>query len=114
MASAGAKGFKSIKSLPVDYRFSGLPEKNTVSNSSVISISIPENGSGNMDKVVDDDSPYGQNDRPSIDDEDINPSVSPQGSVLASWGNKRWGDTASYVAKKVNFVFKLQFLFVIN
>nr|AAB71526.1 unconventional myosin [Helianthus annuus] len=65
-----------------------------------------------MDRVVDDDSPYGQgssfllNDRPSVDDvnddddADVNPSVSAQGSVLGSWGNKKWGDTASYIAKK--------------
>ncbi|KAJ0682605.1 hypothetical protein HanPI659440_Chr16g0649161 [Helianthus annuus] len=62
-----------------------------------------------MDRVVDDDSPYGKgssfllNDRPSVvdvNDDDVNPSVSAQGSVLGSWGNKKWGYTASYVAKK--------------
>ncbi|MFS7981567.1 hypothetical protein Hanom_Chr10g00952511 [Helianthus anomalus] len=71
-----------------------------------------------LDRVVDDDSSYGQwssfllNDRPPVDDaddDDVNPSVSAQGSVLGSWGNKKWGDTASYFAKKVNLVFKLLF-----
>ncbi|GKC80644.1 hypothetical protein Tco_1131418 [Tanacetum coccineum] len=99
MASDGGPRFKSIKSLPVDYRFKG--EKGSVGDSGV-SVSIPENGSGNMDRVVDDDSPYGQSssfmvdDRPSADDEeDVNPSVSPHGSALGLWGNKQWGDTAS-------------------
>ncbi|GJS71703.1 myosin-1 isoform X1 [Tanacetum coccineum] len=104
MATDGGPRFKSIKSLPVDYRFKG--EKGSVGDSGV-SVSIPENGSGNMDRVVDDDSPYGQSssfmvdDRPSADDEeDVNPSVSPHGSALGLWGNKQWGDTASYVPKK--------------
>ncbi|KAI3731749.1 hypothetical protein L1987_62938 [Smallanthus sonchifolius] len=76
MATDGAHRLKSVKSLPVDR------------------------------VVVDDDSPYGQsssflrNDGPSVDDEDANPSVSPLGSALGSWGNKRWGDTGSYAAKK--------------
>ncbi|KAJ0444734.1 putative myosin ATPase [Helianthus annuus] len=105
---AAAARFKSIKSLPVDYRFMGSSGEKSANSS--VSVSIPENG--NMDRVVDDDSPYGQgssfllNDRPSVDDvnddddADVNPSVSAQGSVLGSWGNKKWGDTASYVAKK--------------
>lgn len=124
MASAGdgAPRFKSIKSLPVDYRYDGSSaekEKSGSNNSSMISVSIPENGVGNMDRGVDDDSPYGQNsnfllnDRPSTDDDDVNPSVSSQGSVLPSWGNKKWGDTASYVAKKVNLLSKLQFFLFI-
>lgn len=101
MATDGGPRFKSIKSLPVDYRFKG--EKGS-SGDSGMSVSIPENGSGNMDRVVEDDSPYGHmlDDRPSADDEDVNPSVSPHGSALGMWGNKQWGDTASYVAKKVN------------
>ncbi|KAJ9563452.1 hypothetical protein OSB04_008612 [Centaurea solstitialis] len=109
----GAPRFKSIKSLPVDYRFMSSAEKSTTSgNSGVMSVSIPENGSavgGDNMNQVEDDSPYGQrtpsstffmNDRPSLDDEDIDPSVSPQGSVRPSWGENKWGDTASYVAKK--------------
>ncbi|XP_076939107.1 myosin-1-like [Bidens hawaiensis] len=100
--SGGGARFKSIKSLPVDYRFMEKTEKGTGGG---ISVSIPENGSGNMDRDVEDESPYGLSstvERPSVDDEveDVNPSVSPQGTVLGSWGNKRWGDTASYVAKK--------------
>ncbi|CAH1416612.1 unnamed protein product [Lactuca virosa] len=104
MSTDRAPRFKSIKSLPVDYRFMGSAEKSTSSTSSMISVSIPENG--NTDQIVDDDSPYGRrstffmNDRPSMDDEDVNPSISPQGSVLSSWGETKWGDTASYIAKK--------------
>ncbi|MFS7906797.1 hypothetical protein Hanom_Chr01g00063451 [Helianthus anomalus] len=96
---------------------------------SLVSVSVPENG--NMDRVVEDDSPYGKgssfllNDRPSVvdvndddddddDDDDVNPSVSTQGSVLGSWGNKKWGYTASYFAKKVNLVFKLHFSCCLN
>nr|XP_043623219.1 myosin-1 isoform X2 [Erigeron canadensis] len=124
MASDGAGRFKSIKSLPGDYRFSGLGEKvklkgsdnnNNNSSSSLMSVTIPENGGGNIDRVVDDDSPYGQrssfamNEDRVLDDDDgddVNPSVSPQGSVLPSWGNKKWGDTASYVAKKLQSWFQ--------
>ncbi|KAF5809021.1 hypothetical protein HanRHA438_Chr04g0162301 [Helianthus annuus] len=73
---AAATRFKSIKSLPVDYRFMGSSGEKYAN--SLVSVSVPENG--NMDRVVDDDSPYG--------------------SVLGSWGNKKWGYTASYVAKK--------------
>ncbi|CAI9278873.1 unnamed protein product [Lactuca saligna] len=104
MSTDRAPRFKSIKSLPVDYRFMGSAEKSTSSTSSMISVSIPENG--NADQIVDDDSPYGHrstffmNDRPSMDDEDVNPSSSPQGSVISSWGETKWGDTASYIAKK--------------
>ncbi|KAF5803698.1 hypothetical protein HanRHA438_Chr06g0283541 [Helianthus annuus] len=116
---AAAARFKSIKPLPVDYRFMGSSGENSAN--SLVSVSIQENG--NMDRVVDDDSPYGQgssfllNDRPSVDDDnddDVNPSVSAQGSVLCSWGNKIWGDTASYVVKKVNLVFKLLFCCCLN
>lgn len=112
-SGGGGARFKSIKSLPVDYRFMEKAEKGA---SGGISVSIPENGSGNMDRDVDDESPYGLGsslERPSVDDEveDVNPSVSPQGTVLGSWGNKRWGDTASYVAKKVNLVSKFLIYF---
>ncbi|MFS7914618.1 hypothetical protein Hanom_Chr02g00155541 [Helianthus anomalus] len=72
-----------------------------------------------LDRLVDDDLPYGQgssfllNYRRHVDDadddDDVNPSVSAQGSVLGSWGNNKWGDTASYFAKKVNLVLKLLF-----
>ncbi|KAI3764162.1 hypothetical protein L2E82_14165 [Cichorium intybus] len=104
MSTDGAPRFKSIKSLPVDYRYPGSAEKSTSSTNSMISVSIPENG--NMDQITDDDSPYGQrstlfmNDRPLMDDEDVNPSISPQGSALSSWGETKWGDTAAYAAKK--------------
>ncbi|KAI3498060.1 hypothetical protein L1887_33781 [Cichorium endivia] len=104
MSTDGAPRFKSIKSLPVDYRYPGSAEKSTSSTNSMISVSIPENG--NMDQIADDDSPYGQrstlfmNDRPLMDDEDVNPSISPQGSALSSWGETKWGDTAAYAAKK--------------
>lgn len=119
MSTDKAPCFKSIKSLPVDYRFMGSAEKSTSSTSSMISVSIPENG--NTDQIVDDDSPYGHrstffmNDRPSMDDEDVNPSISPQGSVLSSWGETKWGDTASYIAKKVNLDSKSQlpYLFLV-
>ncbi|KAI3731753.1 hypothetical protein L1987_62942 [Smallanthus sonchifolius] len=70
MATDGAHRLKSVKSLPVDR------------------------------VVVDDDSPYGQSSSFLRNDEDANPSVSPLGSALGSWGNKRWGDTGSYAAKK--------------
>ncbi|KAJ0733507.1 hypothetical protein HanPI659440_Chr11g0409041 [Helianthus annuus] len=118
---AVAARFKSIKSLPVDYRFMGsLGEKYA---NSLVSVSVPENG--NMDRVVDDDSSYGKgssyllNDRPSVvdvndDDNDVNPSVSAQGSILGSWGNKKCGYTASYFAKKLNLVFKLHFSCCMN
>ncbi|PWA59657.1 SNF2 domain-containing protein / helicase domain-containing protein / F-box family protein [Artemisia annua] len=56
MATDGGPRFKSIKSLPMDYRFKG--EKGS-SGDSGMSVSTPENGSGNMDRVVEDDSPYG-------------------------------------------------------
>ncbi|MFS7959392.1 hypothetical protein Hanom_Chr08g00690531 [Helianthus anomalus] len=116
---AAATRFKSIKSLPVDYRFMGSSGEKYAN--SLVSVSVPDNG--NMDRVVDDDSPYGKgssfllNDRPSVvdvNDDDVNPSVSSQGSVLGSWGNKKWGYTASYVAKKVNLVFKLHFSCCLN
>ncbi|KAI3518784.1 hypothetical protein L1887_07597 [Cichorium endivia] len=43
-------------------------------------------------------------DRPLMDDEDVNPSVSPLGSALSSWGETKWGDTAAYAAKKINSI----------
>lgn len=95
--------FKSIKSLPVDYRFMDSTEKSASSNSSMRSDSMRKNGgtvhgNHNIDQV-DDDSPYGNN-SPIVlmDDEDVTPSFSNKNSILPSRG---WDDISVYNAKKV-------------
>lgn len=122
--------FQSLKSLPADFRFSGLPasdrfgksDDGNLGNSNVISSSIPENGGlgdidvaegiegspgalGDMDQV-NDDSPYSGNtisieDGPSRGDEDLD-SVAPSlPSISSSHRERRWGDTTPYAVKKV-------------
>ncbi|CAB4295995.1 unnamed protein product [Prunus armeniaca] len=122
--------FQSLKSLPADFRFSGLPasdrfgksDDGNLGNSNVISSSIPENGGlgdidvaeegvegspgalGDMDQV-NDDSPYSGNtisieDGPSRGDEDLD-SVAPSlPSISSSRRERRWGDTTPYAVKK--------------
>uniref|UniRef100_A0A251L150 Myosin motor domain-containing protein n=1 Tax=Manihot esculenta TaxID=3983 RepID=A0A251L150_MANES len=116
---------ESIKSLPVDFRLTGslsldqLEKSDDVNakNSDAICSTIPENdslGNGVVDGVpdingndVNEDSPYSGNiiaveGRPSSGDGDLDivTSVSPSPSISRSHTEQRWGDTASYAAKK--------------
>ncbi|KAI3746539.1 hypothetical protein L6452_08973 [Arctium lappa] len=74
------------------------------SNGSMISCSIPKNGGAAGNDNVD-DSRYGHgstilmNERPSMDDKDVNPSTSHQNSILPSRG---WDDIFVYNAKKLD------------
>ncbi|CAN6728034.1 unnamed protein product [Malus baccata var. baccata] len=114
--------FQSIKSLPGDFRFSGLPasdrfgksDDGNLGNSNVISSSIPENGGfegvegsigplGDMEQV--DDSPYGRNtisteDSPPRGDEDLDSVAPSMPSIASSRREHRWGDTNPYAVKK--------------
>lgn len=120
---------ESIKSLPVDFRLTGslsldqLEKSDDVNakNSDAICSTIPENdslGNGVVDGVpdingndVNEDSPYSGNiiaveGRPSSGDGDLDivTSVSPSPSISRSHTEQRWGDTASYAAKKVLYI----------
>lgn len=125
-----------IKSLPGDFRMMGAPASSdpfgesghgVLGNSEIFSSRNPgngflgaeavervENSSINMDQV-NEDSPYGVNtvsveDRPSVDNEDLDSMALPSPSVSASRSEHRWGDTTSYAAKKVfyGFCFRLK------
>ncbi|KAI3734237.1 hypothetical protein L6452_13702 [Arctium lappa] len=97
--------FDSIKSPPADYRFMDSHGKSRNSNGSIISYSIPKNGGAAGNDNVD-DSRYGHgstllmNERPSMDDKDVNPSTSHQNSILPSRG---WDDISVYNAKKTQY-----------
>ncbi|PQP98353.1 myosin-1 [Prunus yedoensis var. nudiflora] len=86
--------FQSLKSLPADYRFSGLPASDRFGKSD-----------GGIWETVNDDSPYSGNtisieDGPSRGDEDLD-SVAPSlPSISSSHRERRWGDTTPYAVKK--------------
>uniref|UniRef100_A0A5B7AAI2 Putative myosin-1 n=1 Tax=Davidia involucrata TaxID=16924 RepID=A0A5B7AAI2_DAVIN len=113
---------QSIKSLPVEFRFMGLPTSHgfdksdavNANNTNMIPDSIPENGElaaevvRNTDNNMDqdnDESPYGRltlsvEEGPSIVDEDLNTATSSLQSFVPSRTESKWSDTTSYVAKK--------------
>jgi myosin-5 len=117
---------QSIKSLPGDFRFMGLPTSHPSENSEDVNqrkgnmvpiATIPENGDstgevveggedGNNDTNQDpDESPYGRFDisvetRPSVGSEDLD--LAPPLCTSAPLGTEsKWGDTNPYAAKKV-------------
>ena len=109
--SQALPSLQSIKSLPVDFRFTG-----NVGDSVAMYSSIPEHdssrdgaGDGDLDIVgidVNEDSPYSGNansvgDRPSVGDEDFVTVTLPSPSISTSHTERRWADTASYPTKKV-------------
>ena len=124
--SRSPPSLQSIKSLPVDFRFTGSPasgvsgrydDANT-DNSNVICESIPENGDlcGEVDGGIEDsagemyqangDTPYDRktiatDERPSVSDEDLGLVAPHLHSSAPSRSEFRWSDTTSYAAKKV-------------
>lgn len=124
--SRSPPSLESIKSLPVDFRFTGSPtsgvsgqydDANT-ETSNVIRDGIPENGDlcGEVDGGIEDsagdmyqatdDTPYERktiaiDERPSVDNEDLGLVAPHVLSLAPSRSEFRWGDTTSYAAKKV-------------
>lgn len=117
---------QSIKSLPGDLRFVDSPtsdrlninKKSRLGSSNMSTLRIPENGKlgVGVDEAVyshgddldqaNEDSPYSSNlasseERPSIDEEDVDAVASSLPSSSKHHADKRWGDTSSYAAKKV-------------
>nr|XP_043637798.1 myosin-1-like isoform X1 [Erigeron canadensis] len=103
MSEKTAPVFKSIKSLPVDYRYMDSAEKFRDSDTSVKSDGVPENSGRDGRFNDDEDSPYGHSptslmdERSSMDDKDVKPSVSNQKSDLSSRG---WDEVDVYNAAK--------------
>ncbi|CAK9182307.1 unnamed protein product [Ilex paraguariensis] len=108
---APSPSLQSIKSLPVDLRFMGLPTYDSSEKSEALNESNSDLGSqmvAGVDINVDrdtDESPYSSlslsvEERPSIIDEDSNSVTSPLRSFVPLHAESKWSDTKSYVAKK--------------
>ncbi|KAK4776584.1 hypothetical protein SAY86_005272 [Trapa natans] len=125
--------FLSIKSLPGDFRFMDSPESNRLQineksrlgSCDVTALSIPENGKlgddidedansygGDFDQV-NEDSPYSGDlvsaeERPSNDEEGVDPVALSLPSSSKPHDDNTWGDTSSYARnKKIQSFFKL-------
>lgn len=130
---------QSIKSLPGDFRFMGSPvsnplqinEKSRSGSGEATTLSIPENRKlrdgidedvdsygGDFDQV-NEDSPYGGDlasaeERPSIDEEEVDAVALPLPSSSKPHADNRWGDISSYASKQVCRCLHLMFCCILS